>query len=450
MRILFTSRGSAGHVGPLAPYARAAARAGHDVLVAAQPRYAANVARLGLPFAPTGDPDPREWGPLMARLPTVGFREANEAMVGEFFGRIDTEAALPELRRLVRSWRPDLIVRESWEYASTIVASLFDLPIARVALGTVEMEELSIRLAAPAVSRLRESVGLEPDASGDLMHGTPFLSVLPRALEDPAIPEPGITHRFGQAIAADTAPLPSWWPPEHDGDPLVYLTFGSVTAGEHMPFFPALYRAAIDALADLPIRMLLTIGEPRDLSALGPVPANVHVEHWVDQERALASAAVAVTHGGHGTTVGALRHGVPQVVLPLFSVDQWANATAVARAGAGVAVGSEDPDRLLFHTPGPPELAEVADAVRALLGNSDHRRAALALAADMQALLPVDAAVELLSEVLAQPARGVARSSAPWTGSHRPAMVSPSTLGRRLRIPSDVPSLKRERLGNQA
>ena len=38
-------------------------------------------------------------------------------MIGEFFGRLDTAAALPGLREIVEDWRPDVIVRESWEYA---------------------------------------------------------------------------------------------------------------------------------------------------------------------------------------------------------------------------------------------------------------------------------------------------------------------------------------------
>jgi UDP:flavonoid glycosyltransferase YjiC (YdhE family) len=47
---------------------------------------------------------------------------------------------------------------------------------------------------------------------------------------------------------------------------------------------------------------------------------------------------VIVCRGGYGSTLGALRHGVPLVVMPLFSADQWVNAAAVARAGAGIAL----------------------------------------------------------------------------------------------------------------
>ena len=76
--------------------------------------------------------------------------------------------------------------------------------------------------------------------------------MLPEALEDPA----AVADSIASATPCPTPapPLPDWWP--GNDDPLVYVTFGSVTAGEHLPYFPALYRAAIDALAPLPVRVL--------------------------------------------------------------------------------------------------------------------------------------------------------------------------------------------------
>src|SRR5690242_15844110 len=116
MRVLLTTRGSAGHVMPLAPFGHAARRAGHEVLVAGQRQHEANIARTGLPHAPVDDPDPAEWRPRLAEFTARTIDEANEAMIGEFFARIDTTAALPGLRDVVEGWRPDVVVRESWEY----------------------------------------------------------------------------------------------------------------------------------------------------------------------------------------------------------------------------------------------------------------------------------------------------------------------------------------------
>jgi UDP:flavonoid glycosyltransferase YjiC (YdhE family) len=98
------------------------------------------------------------------------------------------------------------------------------------------------------------------------------------------------------------------------------------------------FREALDALADLDARVLLTTGHRVEPDDLRPWPANAHVEQWWQQDAALAHAAVMLGHGGFGTTMGALAAGVPQVVAPIFTFDQVANGTHVAAVGAGLTV----------------------------------------------------------------------------------------------------------------
>jgi UDP:flavonoid glycosyltransferase YjiC (YdhE family) len=366
MRVLFTTRGSAGHLGPLVPYATACRRAGHDVLVAAQDRFEANVARTGLPFAPLGAPLDEEWMPLLPDFAAMRLDEGHERMVSAFFGELDVRAMLPGLRALADGWRPDLVVHDIWEFASRIVAEEREIPVARVGLGVAALDE-----------------------PGD----GPYLTAMPAALEDSAVPLPPQTLRFRGAEVAEPAPP--------DGEPLVYVSFGSVTAGGHLPFYPALYRAAIEALAALPARILLTVGEPRDHAELGALPPNVTVERWVPQDEVLPRAAAVVTHGGLGSTLGALAHGVPLVVLPLFSLDQWFNAAAVARAGAGVALDGERHTRRGVDLPGAETLAALRPAVEQVLSDSSARRQAERIAAEIRGLPPVEEAVPALEAVAA-------------------------------------------------
>src|SRR5690349_15702860 len=139
MRILLTSRGSAGHIGPLAPFADAARRAGHEVLAAVQEPHAANVRRLGMPVATVPAAPPEVWRPRLAEMMQASFDEANRAMLREYFGRLDTQAALPGLMDIVAGWRPDVILRESWEFASTLAGELHGVPVVRggLAIGSV-------------------------------------------------------------------------------------------------------------------------------------------------------------------------------------------------------------------------------------------------------------------------------------------------------------------------
>lgn len=398
MRVLLTTRGSSGHLLPLAPVARALMRAGHVVVVAAQAQHRGNVERAGLAFLPVTGPRPEEWMPMLGRFAELDLDEADDLMIGEFFAGIDTRAALPDLLRIVDAWGPDVIVRESWEFASTIAAELRGVPLARVALGLASVEARSLALAAPTVDAVRSVAGLPPDPSGERLSDAPYITFMPEVIDSPAATVAPVVHRVRTRPAADASPLPAWG---DDPAPLVYMTFGSVAAGGHLPYFPALYRAALDALADLPARVLVTVGEDRDLRELGPVPANARVERWVPQDAVAPRAAAIVCHGGHGTTLGALAHGVPLVVLPLFSADQWANAAAVAGAGAGVALDGERRTRRVLDLPGPATLDALGPAVRRVLGDDSYRRGAERVRDAIAGLPPVDAAVDVLAELAA-------------------------------------------------
>jgi UDP:flavonoid glycosyltransferase YjiC (YdhE family) len=180
----------------------------------------------------------------------------------------------------------------------------------------------------------------------------------------------------------------------------VYLTFGSVAAGAHLPYYPELYRMAIDALAPLDIRLLVTVGDgERDVGELGEVPANVHVETWVPHDDAAAAADVIVCHGGYGSTLQSLAHRVPLVVMPLFSGDQWANGDAVERVGAGVAVTGGAAERSVLGLPDSAAVAQLPAAVSRILEEGTFREGAARVAEAIEALPPVDAAVPALEEI---------------------------------------------------
>jgi UDP:flavonoid glycosyltransferase YjiC (YdhE family) len=405
MRLLITTRGSSGHLLPLAPIGHACVEAGHEVLVAAQEQHRANVERVGLPFAPLGDPPDEEWMPLLDEFGKLDLDAANERMVGEFFAGIDVRAALPALRRIVEEWKPDLLLRESWEFGSTIVAERHGIPLARVGLGLTSIEDESIAVAAPILDPSRRDNGLALDPKGERLRQSHLFTLLPAAI-DPAIATLApIVHRFRDRAPESAPALPDLWPGNRD--PLVYLTFGSVAAGAHLPYFPALYRAAIEALAELPVRLLVTIGNDRRSEELGidPLPANVRVEQWVSQDAVAPRAAAIVCHGGYGTTLNALTHGTPLVFLPLFSTDQWANAEAVARAGAGLALDAERRTRRVLDLPSPQTLAQLRPALERVLDETAFEREAARVAESIRALPPVDEAPAAVERLAATPPR---------------------------------------------
>jgi UDP:flavonoid glycosyltransferase YjiC (YdhE family) len=88
-----------------------------------------------------------------------------------------------------------------------------------------------------------------------------------------------------------------------------------------------------DALVDQPIDVLVTLGGPSH--APSAARRNVAVEPFADHDELFPRCDAVVTHGGLGTVLRALAHGVPLVMLPLGR-DQLVNADRIAQLGAGM------------------------------------------------------------------------------------------------------------------
>jgi UDP:flavonoid glycosyltransferase YjiC (YdhE family) len=386
MRALFTSTRGAGHFNPLVPFARAFERAGHGVMFAGPPALEGSVEAAGFSFWRLDPPPDDELDPVWARVPELPPEEANQVVVRDIFGRLNTTAHLPRMRAAFEEWRPDLVLRESNEYSGALVAEQSGIPHARIAISLASTEQLGTAIVTPAIDAIRRAEGLPGDRAGDALRASPWLSVFPRTLDEGEQPD---THRFRDpAWEEEPKELPDWWP-GREADPLVYLTFGSV-AGSFPQALPA-YALALAAVANLPIRVLLTVGRDLDLDALPDTPDNVHVEQWVPQQDVLAHAAAAVVHGGSGSTLGALAAGVPLVVVPLFA-DQPQNARRVAEVGAGLAV---EPDR---ENP-MATIEPLRAALETLLAEPLYAERARALADELRAEPPVDEAVPLLNRL---------------------------------------------------
>ena len=148
------------------------------------------------------------------------------------------------------------------------------------------------------------------------------------------------------------------------GKPLILVSLSTI-------FFAGLeetLQAILDALEALPVRGVVTTGAAAP--AVLRVPANVEVHQYIPHDEIMPSASVVVGHGGHSTTMRALAHGVPLLILPMNRVtDQPMIGKAVARAGAG---------RVLPRTA---SAGEIRSAVWSLLQDPSYRHAAEAIGA---------------------------------------------------------------------
>lgn len=379
MRILVTSTKGSGHFGPLLPVIDSLAAQGVELRLVVPPALADQARQTGHPVEVGAEPSP-EVEQIWDRVRTAPRREAAALVNREIFGRLDTAALLPAVETACARWRPDLVVHEAAEFAGPVAAHRAGLPHLQVAIGLAEIEAGSLALAAPALARYG------PDVVA-AVRSSPYLTGLPASLDPSPYPTTLRVRDGASVLGRLLEAVPPTDAPAGDPDPLVYISFGSVVG--RLPIAITLYRAAMDAVADLPVRALLTTGRTRDGADLGPVPPNVRVEDWVDQEAVLAQASLMVCHGGAGTTFGALRHGVPLVVLPVMA-DQPTNGLLVQRAGAGLVV---DTASLSRNRSDAAEVARAAatvrEAISTVLGDDGYRRGAARIAVEMREQPPL-------------------------------------------------------------
>ena len=375
MRVLVSTTGAAGHFTPLVPFARALLDAGDEVLVTTRGSTLDTVRSAGFEAAPYGEPPAEQRDAVFAQGRDLGPDDANALVARELFGGLDVVAALPDVRATIARWRPDVVLHESGEMAAPLAAELAGIPNVATLITLAASVLKFIDPVLEGLAPTRAAAGLP----AEVPEPAEFFTLMPAALEQPGLSGPPGLRRF-RPEDEPAGELPDWWP--GNDDPLVYVTFGSVAAGYGT--FPGLYKAVLDVLAPLPVRVLMTTGRNTDLSLLGELPPNVHAEQWVPQQAVTPHAAAIVCHGGSGTMRDGLAGGVPLVVLPLFA-DQPYNAERVAAAGAGIALPAREAG-----------VPRVADAVRAVLREPSYAARAMEIAADNATLPPVSAAVDVL------------------------------------------------------
>lgn len=324
MRVLFSCTASEGHFRPLLPLAQALRARGHDVAFASAAAWRPRTDEEGFLLLGAGLSE-EEGRARMAR-----FREKIFALPAEtrrpqqfstLFGRIHAPAKLPELLRVARSFRAEAIVHESGDLAAPIAAASLGIPSVNHSFGAMIPFDC-LEAAREYVEPLWRSEGLDPDPYAGAFRGL-FVDLAPAsfAWEQP------LGKRVHLRPAPESAePSPPWV--DELERPLVYVTMGTIYNQ------PELFRPLLDGLAGHG-SALVTVGRNVDPQVLGTLPPRVRVERFVPQAHVLPRAAAVVSHGGSGTTLGALAYGLPLVLVPQ-AADQFDNAARAEKAGAAV------------------------------------------------------------------------------------------------------------------
>jgi UDP:flavonoid glycosyltransferase YjiC (YdhE family) len=349
------------------PLARAFANGGHEVAFATAADFAERVAAAGFAALPAGV-SLRELRPQMEafwiRIQQVPPHERRPETFAYRFATLDAPAKLDALLTEATAWQPDLIVHETADLAAPPVAVSLGVPSAQHSFGRL-LPQACLELAAPVTALMWERLGLESDPWSGLYRG-PYIDICPPSFQDASPPD---GTRILHLRPATPATPDAAWRERLAGDrPVVYVTLGTVFNDAER------FSTILAALADVDATVLATIGRDNDPAELGRLPENVIVERYVPQADVLPLCDVAVGHAGSGSTLGALAHGLPMLLLPQ-GADQFENARACAALGVAKVLM---PDSLTAEG--------LASAVKALLAESGPRAAAGQLAQEIAAM----------------------------------------------------------------
>jgi UDP:flavonoid glycosyltransferase YjiC (YdhE family) len=323
---------------------RALAARGHDVTLQTWRRWESHVLAEGMAFAaapeyqvfPQG-PEPldfyeavvhaaRDTLPLVRELaPEVVVSDIltlAPALAAEMDGRA-TATLIPHVYPHGRPEHPiyslgarmprTVAGRALWRRAQPVVQKGLEL-------GRSELNDTRSRLGLPALDYVH----------GGISRDLAIVATFPQ-LEYPREWPPNV-HVVGPLMweppAESEVGATAGWDSEDDR-PLVLVAPSTAQDAEHR-----LLRAALEGLADAPVRVLATWNRRLPSRAL-PVPDNARIVDWVVYSREMPRSQVIVCHVGHGTLVRALSCGCAVVACPAVG-DMNENAARLDWSGAGV------------------------------------------------------------------------------------------------------------------
>ncbi len=357
-RILWLNWSGGGNLPPSLGIARVLTERGHAVTFAGRPE-------------------------MVPRAKTAGFRaiEITQAYAqvdrypqGSFLTRMSCYLTSPavetQIQSIVAAEAPEIVFIDAMFPAALAQAPHFGRPSV-VFVHTFVFRQLDMwRKMFATLDGMRQQAGFAGlPALDDLWH--PRERIISTSLAEFDAPSPSgwdMVRHVGPVLEDEKFAVPTVLPwPESDQTPLVMVSFSTGFEQRNVDKL----QHTLDALADLPVHVVATTGgivAPNELAS----SANAVVLNYAAHDPIVRRSALVVTHGGHGTAMRALRHGVPMVVIPGIAGDQPFVAAAVEEWGAGLAL------------PGDAGVEAIRAAAQEVLSkpsfreNAQRRRAALA------------------------------------------------------------------------
>jgi UDP:flavonoid glycosyltransferase YjiC (YdhE family) len=340
MRIMFTAIPTHSHIAPMLPFVDSAVRAGHEVTFVTGEEGMSLVDRPGVRAMEAGHSwaESSEWYDNLLTDTSPALNSPDEALlhfVLNVFSRFLAHGMAVELVPLVAELRPDVVISETSELAGRAAAAHAGIPHVVHGFGPQQSWDL-VGPCTEAISRLQAAYGI-PRAVSEGWNDELYLDVWPAVLDDTSRKMFGNVLPMRSAVVAPPLPADAvlvGLPHERT----VYVTVGTMFNAT------ASGVRALEKLTSVfdgfPVNAVVTVGRDGDVDRFDRAVENVRVRHFVQQDAVLPHVDAVLSHGGAGTSLGALAHGVPHVMMPI-ATDQHRIAERVASAAAGIVLAEE-------------------------------------------------------------------------------------------------------------
>ena len=377
MRALFSFVGGNGHFLPMLPIANATQLAGHTVIFACGHSMVKTVEQAGFSVIPLGEKSnhPPQRIPLR---PVDMQREEND--LREKFAREGAKRKANYLIPICEAWQPDIIVCDETDFGAMIVGERLGIPYASV-LVIASGAFVRPDVVADALNEVRAEHGLSSDPHCAMLSRYLVLSPFPPSYRHPDFPLPETAYSICPMTMNSAMPRPV---EKHLADaPTIYFTLGTIFNTESGDLFSRV----LAGLADLTLNVIVTVGKHIDPDELGLQPPHIHIVQYIPQEQLLPYCDLVISHGGSGSVMGALAHGLPMVLIPM-GADQPLNAMRCVALGVGLSL-----DAVSVTSD------EIREAVSTVLDEPSYRRNAEQLSDEIANLPEPSSALSLLERL---------------------------------------------------
>ncbi|MFU8874006.1 glycosyltransferase [Micromonospora sp. SL4-19] len=361
---LFVTWDGGGNVPPALGVAAELQRRGHAVRMLGHPGQRQAVEAAGLRFEPYRHA--RAWSPVT---------RTNSPQWAVKYLRLFTETAVGvDVAESLRREPADIAVVDCMLLAGIKAAQ--DLPVQQVTLMHTLHRYLHGAWARGPIGMVARAKGMPP---ARLWRGSDLslVATAPDLDETAALPE---NVRVTGPVWPVGAPTPT---PYAQRQPRILISLSSIYyVGQ-----AAVLQSIMEAVADLPVQAVLTVGHGVAADAIRP-PANVEVHQFLPHAQIMPTVSLVVGHAGHSTTVQALAHDLPMVLIPMTALgDQPAVASAVARQGAATVLRKSA------------SASDIRAAIEHMLGDGPHRDAAARLGRQIRSADGATVAADLIEKM---------------------------------------------------